>query len=136
MNMDTFYPTHLDANYTNDIEYRTFIRELFTINHIPHLYTGKQKCDDDSDSDSDYDEDAVSIILDLIYNETYSLPQFRTLYTLAAATMISDDKSIGLAVLFSYTFAQKFHECIISYIDDKSISVTLLNEIISLLSDK
>lgn len=132
MNMDTFYPTYLNANYTNDIEYRKFIQELFTVNHIPHLYTGKQK----DYEDSDYDDDAASIILDLIYNETYSLPEFNTLYTLAAATMISDDKCIGIAVLFSYTFAQKFHECIISYIDNKSISVTLLNEMISLLSDK
>jgi hypothetical protein len=131
--MDTFYPTHLNANYTNDIEYRTFIQELFTMDHIPHLYTGIQQ---QQDGDSDYDDVAASIILDLIYNETNSLPDFNTLYVLAAATMISDDKSIGLAVLFSYTFANKFHECIISYIEDKSISITLLNEMISLLSDK
>jgi hypothetical protein len=63
----------------------------------------------------DYDESAASKILDFVFEKTFENALFQELYDIAAAKMISMDRSIGLAVLFSYDYMALFHRCLCCY---------------------
>ena len=111
------YPVYLEGSYTNDIQYRNFMRQLFSMNHnCPWDSTKVHEIDEISLDEWDYDEISTTQLLDTIYNATHHIPVFKTLFEYAAATMMSQDKNIGLAVLFSYSFAHLFHKCIIVYL--------------------
>jgi hypothetical protein len=131
------YPVHLKATYNDDIGYRIFIRNLFSMKHqSPWDPSYIHEVDDVSIDEYDYDDDAASQLLDSIYAETHSIPVFNELYILAAATMMSEDTSIGLAVLFSYNFANVFHKCIISYISNNHTEYSGFKELQYSLSKK
>ena len=115
--MLSFYPVHLEGIYTNDIEYRRFLRNVFSMNHnCPWDATEVKQIDDISLDEFDYDEILTSALLDSIYEDTKSIPAFKTLYEKAAATMMSCDPTIGIAILFSYSFAHLFHKCVSKYV--------------------
>jgi hypothetical protein len=131
------YPTHLKSAYDDDISYRIFIRDLFSMKHQSSWDPNYiHEVDDVSIDEYDYDEDAASQLLDSIYAETHSIPVFNELYVLAAATMMSEDTSIGLAVLFSYNFAYVFHNCIISYVINNDTEYSGFKELQYSLSKK
>jgi hypothetical protein len=77
--------------------------------------------DDNSDIDEitrdeqDYDEFAASKTMDFVYEKTFEHVLFQELYDIAASKMISMDRSIGLAVLFSYDYMALFHRCLCCY---------------------
>jgi hypothetical protein len=88
--------------YENDDEYQQCIFNLInTINPEVTL--------------TEYDNDSFKMFLDCIYNKTRSEPRFIELYSLAAGTMISEDNTLGLAVLFSYDYFYLFNKCLISF---------------------
>jgi hypothetical protein len=127
------YPVHLEGNYTNDIEYRIFLRNIFSMNHnCPWDATEIHQIDDVSLDEFDYDEILTSTLLDAIYEETIQIPAFKTLYEKAAAKMMSCDHTIGIAVLFSYSFAYLFHKCISKYITHTNWNFKDQNEFIQL----
>ena len=78
------------------------------MNHTcPWDATTVHKFDEVSIDEWDYDGNSTTELLDTIYDKTHLIPEFKTLYQLAAATMMSQDDSFGLAVLFSgKTFLQ------------------------------
>jgi hypothetical protein len=53
--------------------------------------------------------------MDFVYEKTFESALFQELYDIAASKMISMDRSIGLAVLFSYDYMALFHRCLCCY---------------------
>ena len=90
--------------YSDDIEYQHCVLNLLNMKTIRK----------NGDILTSYDDKSVIKILDYIYSKTCLEPLFIELYSLAAGTMISEDNTIGLAVLFSYEYFYLFQKCIIS----------------------
>lgn len=128
------YPLHLEAIYKNDIEYRAFLRNVFSMNHnCPWDASEVHEIDDVTLDESDYDEQLTKTLLDSIYLETWQIPAFKTLYEKAAAQMFSIDPTIGIAILFSYSYAHLFHKCIIKFITHTNMNFEEHSEFIQLM---
>ena len=113
MSTNAVYNAELtDIRYSNDIEYRNCLRRLFYMNRIESDYTDVDIVTQD---ENDYDMDSSSKAMDYVYGITSHHPQFQQLYDIAASKMLSTDREIGLAVLFSYDYMALFHNCILSY---------------------
>ena len=101
--------------YSNDAEFRSCIRDIFImkkdIDNYPDL-------DDITRDENNYDIDAATKSMDYIFEKTKDIAIFQTLYDLAAAKMLSTDRSIGLAILFSYDNMKAFHHCICDFIEN------------------
>lgn len=87
----------MDAlSYENDDEYRAAVKLIFML------------CDTDSTGD-EIDEAAMTKSLDYVWKNTRANPLFMELYTLAAAQMMTEDATIGLAIMFSYDYLKEFY---------------------------
>jgi hypothetical protein len=114
--METPYEITLDISYNNDVEYRECLRCIFCM--IPSE-DSDDSIDDITRDENDYDELAARRAMDYVYENTSKHPLFMHLYEKAASHMLSLDKTIGLAVLFSYDYLQSFHKCIQSYFQQR-----------------
>ena len=113
MSHTSVYNTNLtQIQYTNDIEYRECLRQLF---HMTYM-----KNDDEIDAvtqdENNYDSESATKAMDYIYHMTKEYVPFQNLYDIAASKMFSTDREIGLAVLFSYDYMSLFHDCILTFI--------------------
>lgn len=104
-----------EMKYSNDKEYRSSLRKVFTMKRPDNL---DNDMDDISYDEQDFDMENTSRCLDFIYESTSGNPQFQELYDSAAEKMISMDRSIGLSVLFSYDYFAGFHKCLCCYYED------------------
>ena len=101
-------------DYSNDAEYRNCLREVF-----------QMQCNIDKDLDpitqdeNNYDVDAAAKARDSVWEKTKDHALFKNLYLIAASKMMSNDPSIGLAVLFSYDNLKYFHPCLVCYFTNK-----------------
>ena len=111
------YNTNLPVIYTTNLEYRNCMRKLF---QMEQQTLDDLELDEETLDEQDYDNDNASKMLDYIYSITKSNPKFKELYEYAAATMLSQDFEIGLAVLFSYDYFILFHPCLCTFILDSS----------------
>jgi len=84
-----------NVKYESDDEYRECLCRLFGA------------------KDDSYDEDEATKIMDSIYAETKDNIIFQELYDLAAAKFLSEDRSLGLSVLFSYDYFALFCKCLL-----------------------
>jgi hypothetical protein len=109
-----FYNTATTIQYSNDVEYRTCMRNLFCM-VSPIITDDTSDIDDITLDEQDYDEAAASKTMDFVYEKTFESALFQELYDIAASKMISMDRSIGLAVLFSYDYMALFHRCLCCY---------------------
>ena len=100
-------------NYTNTTEYRNIFRQITHQNTKPP--ENPFDLDDETLDELHYDETTVSQFLDTVFANTKINPLFHALYDLAAAKMISTDREIGLAVLFSYDYFGVFYPCYCEY---------------------
>ena len=102
-----YYPVHLDLAYSNDAEYRAAVRKLMSMQcNAAHTAT----MDAVTADELDIDPDAMTVFLDFVYHQTQNDNTCMALYRLAAATMFSEDPTIGLAVLCSYSYLREFHQ--------------------------
>jgi hypothetical protein len=115
---EIYYPTDFRIQYNNDKEYRAVIRKLFKMtSNIVAL----SQSDQDEDIDEitrdewDYDQESITHLFDFIYSATEKEPIFDEMYKKAAGFMLSEDPSIGLAVLFSYDYLMFFHPVLCDY---------------------
>ena len=103
-------------HYTNDTEFRACLRKLFTMNEniddSPYL-------DEITRDENNYDFESATKAMDFVFENTQLNPLFQQLYDLAAAKMFSLDRSIGLAVLFSYDNLKDFHHCLWDFFTNK-----------------
>ena len=111
------YPTEFKIQYTNDKEYRAIIRKLFKMSSIAL----SQSINDEDDIDEitrdecDFDHRAITQLFDFIYSASWKDPLFYEIYKKAAGFMLSEDPSIGLAILFSYDYLMDFHPVLCDY---------------------
>ena len=103
-------------NYNNTTEYRDIFRKIThqTIDSPENPF----ELDDETLDELHYDETIVSQFLDTVFANTKTNPLFHALYDLAAAKMISMDREIGLAVLFSYDYFGAFYPCYCEYMEN------------------
>lgn len=119
------YDPHFIVQYSNNQEYRDSMRQLFKMKLTDN--TTDNDIDDETLDEQNYDNERTTIMLDYVYAFTKDNPIFQELYQLGAATMLSLDPEIGLAVLFSYDYFYFFHQCICSFIK-KPQSMNISNE--------
>lgn len=101
--------------YKTTTEYRIVFRQITNSANNPP--DNPYNIDDETLDESDYDEVAVSAFLDQIYAKTKDNPLFCSIYDLAAAKMISEDREIGLTILLSYDYLWAFYPCLCEYND-------------------
>lgn len=83
-------------SYDNDDEYREVVKQVFIMHTI-------------STETDEMDEAVMTKALDYVWTNTRSVPLFIELYTLAAAQMMTEDATIGLAIMFSYDYLKDFY---------------------------
>jgi hypothetical protein len=97
-------------SYSTDEEYQHAIQILFQMNSV----------EENQHDGVLYDGEAVSKTLDAVYAATRDLPLFKEVYDLAAAKMMSEDREIGLAILFSYDYLLDFHALLVAHFTKSS----------------
>jgi hypothetical protein len=100
------YDHSLEITYSDDEEYRSCLCRVFGMS--------VSKTDDDFI----YDDKTVSAGLDYIFEQTKEIPEFRDLYLVGAAKMLSTELEIGMAIAFSYDYFDLFHVCLADFIRD------------------
>lgn len=110
----TYNISQNNIEYSNDFEYRTWMRRLFCMKSPEEM---DSEIDEVSRDEMDYDDTSSSLVLDHIYDKTSQNTLFQQLYERAAVLMLSEDKSIGLCVLFSYHYFKYFHECLCCFFE-------------------
>jgi hypothetical protein len=78
-----------EIQYSNDTEYKTVLQYL---------------CHNRTDL-----ETQLTLVLDFIWENTHDIPEFAELYQMGAEEMISEDATIGLAIMFSYDNLRDFY---------------------------
>jgi len=102
------YNHALEIAYSDDDEYRDCIRRVFGMNPANCI----------NDDGFIYDDKNVSDGLDYVFAKTKDIPEFRDLYLVGAAKMMSNELEIGMAIAFSYEYFDLFHLCLADYIRD------------------
>lgn len=115
--METYNISNAVINYSNDAEFRSCLRLVF---NMTENIDGSSYLDEITRDEQNYDMDAVSKAMDNVFDETKDIELFQTLYDFAAAKMLSTDRSIGLAVMFSYDNLKDFHHCLWDFFTNKS----------------
>jgi hypothetical protein len=116
--LQIFYPTNYTVSYTDDTEYREAIRHVFrmTCNILVVPSEGDDEGIDPVTQDEwNFDTESTAPFLDFVYGATQTHPVFQDLYEVAAGLMLSEDPSIGLAILFSYDYFALFHRVLCAY---------------------
>lgn len=97
--------------YTNNTEYRAALRSFFRMNsqisEIP-ADCPIENLDSETVDELLYDTEAAMKGIQAIYDATKDHPMFRCLYIRAAERMFSEDKMIGLTLLFCYDHFANF----------------------------
>lgn len=116
--MTTPYDTSVtEISYTDDCEYRATVRRIFRMQQVPvNLDTNDAITADEVN----FDADAASATMDAIFYQTETHPLFQELFDHAAAKMLSLDRIIGMAVLFSYDYFADFHRCLCVWLREPS----------------
>jgi hypothetical protein len=108
--------------YSDNTGYRKCLRKFFQMNPSNYKKLNELKSLEDLDEETEdeisYDEEAATTIMDIIYDKTKESPLFQTIYEIAAGKMLSQDKTIGLAVVLSYDYFKYFHVCLVDYLYD------------------
>lgn len=120
------YPTSLGINYQTDNEYRKCFCTVINQTLNP---------EDDNKSienDDDWDKDKVNIFLDFIILKTSMSKIFNELYLQASSTMMIIDIEIGVAILFSFTYFQLFHQCLVYFFHHDEIKLQQFPSFLSL----
>jgi hypothetical protein len=115
--MENYNTDVRDIEYGNDEEFRECMRVIFKMK--PNI-DQDPNYDEVTRDEMNYDFEAVSKSMDHIYDETKNHKLFQTIYDMAAAKMFSMDRSIGLAVLFSYDNFKVFHRSLCDFFNDEN----------------
>lgn len=109
--------------YNNNVEYRQAMRVVFNMNidaisRDLEIKYPNNILDKESYDEMLYDYDTMYSVLDNIYKMTEHNIYFQNLYDLAAAKMLSMDRTIGQSILFSYHYFAFFHPCLCDFIEN------------------
>lgn len=98
--------------YTSNTEYRKSVRDFCKMN-CPKI--DFKDYDEETFDEMLYDALASKNTMDFIYQKTREHPLWQDIYDKAAAKFLSEDREIGLSVLFCYDFFWYFKNCWNSY---------------------
>lgn len=111
---------NLIVSYNDDFGYRQSIRDAFGMNCASADL--QEDYDEVTKDELLYEAEAINQGLDDIYARTKDSPEFQGIYSTCAGFMLSVDPNIGLAVVFSYDYFDKFHPCLVDFLQSGSIS--------------
>jgi hypothetical protein len=115
MDRDTPYQyQRRDVYYENDSQYRACLRKMFCMITPDDL---DNEVDEVTMDENDFDGASTAQAMDFVFVRTNKHTLFCYLYDQAAAKMLSTDREIGLAVLFSYDYMALFHKCIQRFLE-------------------
>ena len=105
--------------YENDDEYRLIICKLFTKDGIFSFYQNKptEETLEEIEDDIYFDEMLILKNMEYLFSNTKENILFQNLYDLAAARVISTDRTIGQCVLFSYDYLSAFYDCLVLFMN-------------------
>lgn len=131
------YNINAVAVYSDNKSYRSTLRQLFFMDVSICDSKGDESMDEESRDELMYDDSAVVKVMGNIYELTRDNELFQKLYDLAAEKMISTDREIGQAVLFSYDYLPLFHKCLAGFLrnpegfnENNEFYVALLKKIV------
>jgi len=84
------YNTNLEISYDDDDQYRELLCKAFYSESLEY-------------------SDIITSGLDYLWEKTNTCPLFIKLYVLGAAKLMSEDPSMGLAIMLSYDYFADFH---------------------------
>jgi len=137
--MNTYGGYNIDAIavYTDNKSYRSTLRRLFFMDISMCSEMDNESMDEESRDEMMYDNDAVITVMGNLFELTRDNVLFQNLYDLAAEKMISTNREIGQAVLFSYDYLPLFHKCLAGFLrnpdgfnDSDEFYVALLKKIV------
>jgi len=107
-------------DYVDNKGYRQFLRGFFEMNSKNYKDTiesirSREYLDEETEDEISYDEEAASKTMDKIYEKTKDNILFKNLYKIGASKMLSEDETIGQAVLFSYDYLKDFYLCLVDF---------------------
>jgi hypothetical protein len=134
------YNTTYEVVYSNDQEYRQCLREVLRLNlsysqeKIQQLLeaTDEEEFDSETEDEMLFDE-TTAAIMNFIFEKTKDQPEFRELYLMAAAKLISENISIGMTICFSYDYFYLFHQYLVIFLVENRIDREKYNELKTLL---
>lgn len=91
-----------NINYETDEEYHALFRRVFR-------FTPRDEEEEDEIADI-FDEHNVKKGMDYIMEKTQVDPWWNALYVKAASNFLSEDPSIGLCVLLTFTYLKEFYK--------------------------
>ena len=119
----SIYPVEEIIHYNDDKEYRQCIRRVFAM-VCRSIVTPEMvaNIDETTLDEYDHDQETMAKFLDRIYDNTIHHNILQDFYKKAAAFMLSEDPSIGLAILFSYDYFKLFHLVLCDFFRDGVIN--------------
>ena len=135
------YRSETPVKYTNTTEYRQCLRALFEMDQekyerqIRELEDhNDETLDPETNDEMSYDDEAASKTMDYVFSCTKDVAEFRDLYLKAAAKMLSEDPTIGIAILFSYDYFYYFHACLVEFYGGRfSVEFDLYKDLLNAL---
>lgn len=122
------YNTTYKVDYSNDCEYRQCLREVLKMNlsysqeKIQQLEaTNEEEFDSETEDEMLFDDKTTAAIMNFIFEKTMDQPEFRELYLMAAAKLISENISIGMSICFSYDYFYLFHQYLVVFLVENRI---------------
>ena len=108
--------------YTDNNGYRRCLRELFHMNSKNYedkinSLNSVEELDEETEDEISYDDEAATKMLDYIYEKTKDNTMFIEVYKIAASKMLSEEPTIGQAVLLSYDYLPLFYSCLVDYLN-------------------
>ena len=94
--------------YTSNKEYRQIVRDFCKMN-CPKI--DMEDLDEETMDELLYDALASKKTMDFIYEKTKDHPLWQGMYDKSAAKFFSENREIGLSVLFCYDFFWDFKHC-------------------------
>jgi hypothetical protein len=110
---DTSFP---EISYSSDAEYRAAFRKVVGMRMVQL----DPSMDIVTADEANYDMEASSRMMDRLYDDTVQDPLFQEMYDEGAAKMMSTDRTIGMAVCFSYDYFAHYHRCICVWLSDRA----------------
>jgi hypothetical protein len=105
-----------ELQYNTDEEYLDVVHRIF---RIPKVKKQEEEQEGMGEED-DIGEDIIARFLDHVAEFTYDKPHWHHLYVKAATTFLSDEPDIGLPVLLSYSYLQRFYQLLQMESQEKS----------------
>jgi len=129
---------YCQIDYVDNKGYRQFLRGIFEMNSGNYQekinsIKSVEELDEETEDEISYDEEAASKTMDKIYEKTKKNALFKNLYKIAASKMLSEDETIGQAVLFSYDYLKDFYLCLVDFYNERENFIDKNQNYINLL---